>query len=459
MKLGVGKPKDTAEIVALIASHISSKVRLSNFIVCLRSIACQTHKPEKLYISFYVEEDVASVEDVKGTLADVLVGIDTLLLAQSQCHSQFEHFGCIVSALADRAAVNPWLLFADDDDIWHPKRIEGYMRAIYQHASSRTDAVSLPWAAMPLSDGPLPASATAVDAMLQCGNARVETMSMYCQSAVRLAAVISFFDAAPASLLSCPFCDIGWKNHVLERLHCKHVSRAADAHSHWLYYYHIPALALAEEPWQEPRRREGRGEAEMRSLMAAESESSAHASEHASLRTAPPLASEHATANREMRTLLALCPPLARVGGVEYAARTLARHRQRVEREVAGWYGMHQPPGSPELEALMVLLDTEPGGTADKKACIDAIQAAAAHAKAVGRRHYVSYNSLCDLEQAERSSAEQARLFDAHLLLAAAPLRTTLQRFAMDVRLAGEFEARCERVCASCPHTARPFTL
>ena len=144
-------------------------------------------------------------------------------------------------------------------------------------------------------------------------------------------------------------------------------------------------------------------------------------------------------------------------------ARHLARHRTRIEKESAGWFGLARPPSRGEVETLFAQIERGSGGTSALAALIDSMQCQAverSNQERIGTSgarwaRYVSYDDFAELERAcsEISAAEQAVAFDCLLLRAAQPLRKILQRFGMDARPADLFEAQLEKTWESrCQH-------
>ena len=60
--------------------------------------------------------------------------------------------------------------------------------------------------------------------------------------------------------------------------------------------------------------------------------------------------------------------------GPEMVARHLARHRTRIEREGAGWFGRSRPPSRSEVELLFAQIDLGSGGTSALAALIGTMQ-------------------------------------------------------------------------------------
>ena len=46
-----------------------------------------------------------------------------------QKRSQFEHYLAVLPQLEDLDAHSTWVAFGDDDDLWHPRRMESYVAA------------------------------------------------------------------------------------------------------------------------------------------------------------------------------------------------------------------------------------------------------------------------------------------------------------------------------------------
>jgi hypothetical protein len=114
------------ELLCLCASHIDNIQRLSYFNYMIESWDCQKHKV-KLYVSMSVETKL--YETVIENNKKLLLKYDKLLyiFIHKNKKSQFQHYKWLTNKLNTKDA---WIMFTDDDDIWHPYRTSNFNEAI-----------------------------------------------------------------------------------------------------------------------------------------------------------------------------------------------------------------------------------------------------------------------------------------------------------------------------------------
>lgn len=119
-------PRHGACIGVLLASHVSSKQRLAFLRQALASIEAQVQPPECLVLSWYADEPLAA--EVQSMLRSIVLPFRFKCLQQRRRHSQYGHLREALAAFElempcdDAGAAATWLLFSDDDDLWHPHR-------------------------------------------------------------------------------------------------------------------------------------------------------------------------------------------------------------------------------------------------------------------------------------------------------------------------------------------------
>lgn len=240
-----------------MATHVDSPRRLASLRSALASIALQTVHPN-LYLSWSASS--AALEDeVRATLEEHAV-ILRGSYHQAQRRSQFEHNRHTARELAaaneraDERTVQ-WILFSDDDDVWHPQRCEFYCTLISQvdtESRAKSQAMVCPWFLQRTSGHetlPPVASAAEAERELRAGRMAVEDLSgqrdayEHWSACVRLERVLDFFRMAPDGLVASTFCDVAFarffgKGHGADVLvnYCKYQSSAGFP---WLYAYNV----------------------------------------------------------------------------------------------------------------------------------------------------------------------------------------------------------------------------
>ena len=121
--------------VGCIASHLKDQQKLKYFIACLDSIAKQTSKLDFCLVSWSCEKKFSA--NVKTELAKwknyhTNTAQHVYLFRQSiSKRSQFQHFKLLLKYTRALSSVREtWIIFSDDDDLWHPERVFSYRNAI-----------------------------------------------------------------------------------------------------------------------------------------------------------------------------------------------------------------------------------------------------------------------------------------------------------------------------------------
>ena len=127
----------------LLASHISSRLRLQYLQWCLASIAAQSRPPDVLILSWYAHGDLA--EAALAMLESVRLPCRVCFLRQRAQRSQYGHLREALAAFSElrlAPAECSWLMFSDDDDLWHPRRAHLTRLACTRTSAAPIDARS-----------------------------------------------------------------------------------------------------------------------------------------------------------------------------------------------------------------------------------------------------------------------------------------------------------------------------
>lgn len=114
------------KLICLIASHINSIQRIDHFMKLLDSIDNQTMKVD-VYISLSHDKKICGQN--LNNLVHRLRTTHTLYLHEYP-KKQFEHYTYLTSVI--NLPDHSWVIFSDDDDFWHPERVQSYAYAIEQ---------------------------------------------------------------------------------------------------------------------------------------------------------------------------------------------------------------------------------------------------------------------------------------------------------------------------------------
>ena len=237
--------RDGCCLGVLLASHISSKQRLTYLQQTLSSIAAQASPaPDMLVLSWYADESVAS--DVAAALRAIRLPMRFRCLRQKTRLSQYCHLREALAAFeleAPRDASKTWLCFSDDDDLWHPQRARLYRLACARASSPPLlDILAFGVYAYPVDQAAQAArTATQVDRSLDARQAGIWLGACEVfQYAVRPTLLAAFLRAEPEAVLRHRFADVRfatWMRHAHSERHVElgadelmRLERGADPH-------------------------------------------------------------------------------------------------------------------------------------------------------------------------------------------------------------------------------------
>lgn len=169
-----------------MAIHIASSPKLDGLRACVQSIVAQSWaaKHTSSSLCLLISISAASVQlltSARQLLRELVP--DHVVLEQPTAFSQFEHYAALARWVAEHCGSAAsrrqlWVGFSDDDDVWHPMRLETFHRGVVQVAGdAAVTSLRFPWFAVRSDDAPAACehvcTAEAVDAMLRRGQARL----------------------------------------------------------------------------------------------------------------------------------------------------------------------------------------------------------------------------------------------------------------------------------------------
>ena len=169
--------------------------------------------------------------------------------------SQFEHYLALAMQAKEMLGSKVWVMFSDDDDVWHPERTAKYWecaRALDSGGDAMKGANGEPVLAMrdgravagDLPPG-IPGTAEAVDAALEAGTAMkmlTGPNDEYWIYACRLPTLLDFVMRASPRLLRCPFCDM-YLVKYFKRTGYAVMEQAPETGVGWSYAYRgVPGM-------------------------------------------------------------------------------------------------------------------------------------------------------------------------------------------------------------------------
>lgn len=239
------------KIVCFIASVIKDERRLKYFRHMLDSIRAQTTEPTNLYISIHIAFDFSETEWKK--LFANLPG-SPVILRQKQPKKQFVQYRELLKrADDDLRKKETFIMFSDDDDLWHPMRVQRYMEFIEKAALECPDSLSRMSAVQSREETEqgLPCqfcqqfNESNVDAMLLCGCIRIATYpytkglvnTEYHQFIVKPYVLQEFLELYSQLVDTNRFTDMQFRNFVCCYKSDQSFVTGQLAAPHWMYYY------------------------------------------------------------------------------------------------------------------------------------------------------------------------------------------------------------------------------
>lgn len=238
------------KIVCFIASVIKDERRLRYFRHLLDSIREQTTAPTNIYISIHIAFEFSETEWKK--LFAKLPG-NPVILRQKQPKKQFVQYRELLKrADDDLRKKETFIMFSDDDDLWHPMRVQRYMEW-YEKATLLYPSIVPCLASIQVREQTtcgLPClecqrvNERNVDAMLQCGCVKIDSFPVeegpmyleYHQYVVRPHVMQEFIDANPKLVETNRFTDMEFRQFV--RHYGKDAWKTGQLVTpHWMYYY------------------------------------------------------------------------------------------------------------------------------------------------------------------------------------------------------------------------------
>ncbi|CAE8630415.1 unnamed protein product, partial [Polarella glacialis] len=128
-------------LIGLLAAHFaaSDHARVDRLRRLLGSVQEQTHRVPLLMS--WSAEDSDGLQDGAGARAQEVLaefeasGVVHAMPRLRGRRSQFQHYARLRETLRRNIRTpdeKPWVMFSDDDDLWHPRRAEEYLIAIQE---------------------------------------------------------------------------------------------------------------------------------------------------------------------------------------------------------------------------------------------------------------------------------------------------------------------------------------
>ncbi|KAH9253734.1 hypothetical protein BASA81_008352 [Batrachochytrium salamandrivorans] len=242
---GASNPQPQMQLVCLIASVIKCQRRLGYFQLLLDSIRVQIDQLDGLIISIFIDPSL----NVPIRLYNGLGGKEKCFVLRQKCAKK--QFVQIQEMLPRVAAYFPpqgketFLMFSDDDDLWHPERAiyyrNGFHDMVRNGSLSSTallfvNEVTIPGPDHCFAHDPRNVQGPGdVQRMIDCGCVQTQSILEYHYFVVRPCVLDDFFVAYPRFVHN-QFCDLKFV-HFLSNDRNGRNDYCQVIPSHWLYFY------------------------------------------------------------------------------------------------------------------------------------------------------------------------------------------------------------------------------
>jgi len=248
-------------LVCMIASVIKDHRRLRYFRMLLDSIRAQIILPKQVLVSIYIEPKLL---DNNADFDALFEGLPMVHVArQDKPKRQFVQIRELLNQHLVEGERDTFVMFSDDDDLWHPKRCFYYytqFAMLYKHAINIIPTIAYMVALEQTShvNGYCKLCAekneTNVDAMLACGCCKFvfqaeHSLVEFHEYVVRPVVMRDFFSRFSDLVETNRFADMQFRREVAG-WGGKDWNHAAVVPPHWLYYYRQcdPSYAAATQP-------------------------------------------------------------------------------------------------------------------------------------------------------------------------------------------------------------------
>lgn len=125
-------------LIACCASHMDHSMRLDRFKIMIQSWATQTIKiPLCIIMSYETEELKNQAETLCNEIVRLNADLTLTLFMSKNKRPQFMHYAKLLEVLKSRIDMDQhWIMFTDDDDTWHPSRVEAYQKSLLKATST-----------------------------------------------------------------------------------------------------------------------------------------------------------------------------------------------------------------------------------------------------------------------------------------------------------------------------------
>mmetsp|Transcript_73669 Transcript_73669/g.137674 ORF Transcript_73669/g.137674 Transcript_73669/m.137674 type:complete len:410 (+) Transcript_73669:91-1320(+) len=247
---GSGSPQKRTEegksrLVGVLSSRIGGEQRLQRLKYLFTSIEEQLDHLDAMFVVWSAADElVEKVEAVIQQFQSSLAGqCQVKALRQSKRTSQFYDIRWLWDELLVHEQSGTWVLFTDDDDLWAPRRVQTYRRALSQHGKEAgVTGLCAAHKVRPTDRSCVATSASEVDQHLKRGDAQhrggVHLEEEFFDFACPLSSLGEFLKMCNEETLLHPFCDLRFSRFLQEYYEGGKVMYIpTNSAESWVYYY------------------------------------------------------------------------------------------------------------------------------------------------------------------------------------------------------------------------------
>ena len=210
-------------LVAIVASHIDSLHRWELFLQMINTVSTQSESLDAFYIGIsFPSKDMQQIYESRlDTVRDLLRGVCsrlTITQTKAPC-SQGKMWQRMVRRYPALSDPNTWILFSDDDDLWHKDRVAMYLHGLQkvrQYPPSQRMLVSNIRSNVYATSNreTREVKVEDVDVLLESGELHLGSQGNYWDLCIRGTIFCEFINIANDFILQDPMFDVLLRHHI-----------------------------------------------------------------------------------------------------------------------------------------------------------------------------------------------------------------------------------------------------
>ena len=242
------KGQASARFVCLLASVIQEERRLAFFRQLLDTVRAQLVKPDEMIVSIFIDPSLEG-DNRDQFWKELFHDLPFVrVMRQKRKKRQFVQIAEMLGKVEDSPST--FVIFSDDDDLWHPRRVFAY-HALYNDTAQMSDSDMSKFSAMIIlhdmktnnTKCPDHRDTSDVDGMIKCGCVELHHVPYeqrsgveYHHMAVRPAVIKDFIASNGRIVRHNRFADMFFRRFVIA-YKPKDCRTTYSSPPHWIYFY------------------------------------------------------------------------------------------------------------------------------------------------------------------------------------------------------------------------------